>query len=135
MLEKISSTGSWWMRSALLLHVGGDLVTLDDNGHEVGGIGWQWRSALGDTRWWWRSALGDGGFHLLGSSRVLGEIGLKGKNKWNGFGANVLRGYANCEPDMVLRQWVPQKVKIFELSEVGNKCQTCHLRKLGYFQW
>ena len=35
---------------------------------------------------------------------------------------------------MVLKQWVLQKVKFFELSEVGNKCQTCHLRKLGYFQ-
>ena len=95
------------------------------------------------TRWRWSCKLGDDGFPLLGSSRVLGEIGLKGKfwekqgwrekNKWNDFGASVLCGYANRELDMVLRQWVPQKVKFFELSEVGNKCQTCHLRKLRIF--
>ena len=30
------------------------------------------------------------------------------------------RGYANREPDMVLRQWVPQKVQIFEWWEVEN---------------
>ena len=32
-------------------------------------------------------------------------------------------------------EWVPQKVWILELLEVENKCQTCHLKKLGHFQW
>ena len=27
-----------------------------------------------------------------------------------------IRRQANCEPDMVLKQWVPQKVKVFELE-------------------
>ena len=68
----------------------------------------RWSCKLGDDgdQHWvrWRSALGDGGFPLLGLSRVLGETGLKGKNKWNDFSASVLHGYANRELDMVLRQ-------------------------------
>ena len=100
----IGAAGSWWRRSVPLLLVGGDLAS--------------WVTM--DFLCWVRRGFWE-------------KQGWREKNKWNDFGASVLRGYANRELDMVLRQWVPQKVKFFELSEVGNKCQTCHLRKLRIF--